>query len=160
MHPIDDMMLGKIIKEHGYHQDCLLGQDFVVVPWYDSVRAMVNGLLKNMFAVVHYRLLCIPLMILAILVGSIFPFWGVIWGDIPVRNVCLVTIGVRLVSFGYGLKNQGLPIWYLPGAVISPYISCYIILKSACVTLYNGGISWRGQHYPLRELKKAKPLLF
>jgi hypothetical protein len=34
MHPIDDIMLGKIIKEQGFRQMCLLGQPLVRVCWY------------------------------------------------------------------------------------------------------------------------------
>ena len=34
MHPIDDMMLGKLIKTNGFRQECLLAHDYIRVPWY------------------------------------------------------------------------------------------------------------------------------
>jgi glycosyltransferase involved in cell wall biosynthesis len=159
MHPLDDMMLGKIIKKYGFFQDCLLAYDFIKLPWYDSVNSMINGLEKNMFAVLHYRLWLVPFMLLAVIVPSILPVWGVILGENSVRLICLVTIAIRLMTFYGGLRLQGLPWYYLPGCIISPYISCYILLKSAMVTLKNGGIFWRGQHYALADLKKTPPLL-
>lgn len=159
MHPIDDMMLGKLIKQHGFFQDCLLADDFVVVPWYDSVRAMSHGLEKNVFAVVHYRVLLIPVVLAAIIIPSIWPLWGLVLGDTAVQTVCLFTLGIRLVTFYKGLLVQGLPEWYLPGALITPYLSCYIILKSVFVTIKNDGILWRDRHYPLDELRKTEPLL-
>ncbi len=160
MHPIDDMMLGKVIKEHGFYQDCLLAYDFVRIPWYASVSEMVNGLQKNMFALVHYRILLIPVLLLAIIIVTILPVWGIFLADNYVRVICVLTVGIRLVTFYRGLRLQGLPCYYLPGCLITPYISCYIILKSAVVTIRQGGISWRGKHYALSDLRKTTPFLF
>lgn len=160
MHPIDDMMLGKTIKEHGFFQDCLLAYEFVSIPWYDSVGAMVNGLEKNMFAVVHYRVVLIPLLLLAIIVASILPVWGVILGDKNVQMICFLAVAIRLATFYTALHLQGLPGWYFPGFIVTPYISCYIILNSAFVTMKRGGILWRGRFYALADLKKTRPLLF
>ena len=160
MHPIDDVMLGKKIKQTGFRQDCLLAQDFVVVPWYDSVKAMVNGLLKNTFSMVHYRVYCVPFQLLAIFVASIFPFVGLFLGDVATQYVCLFTVVVRLITFSYGLRFLKLPFRYFGSVFFTPFISCYIILKSAFVTMYHRGIFWRGRFYPLCELKKSEPLLF
>ncbi len=160
MHPIDDLMLGKTIKQRGFAQDCLLAYDFVFVPWYDSVSAMIAGLEKNMFALVHYRVLLIPVLLAAIIVPNILPVWGAILGDNYGQVLCLIAVGVRLVAFFKGLQLQGLPWWYLPGCIITPYISCYIIIKSVYVTMINGGIIWRGQHYALDELRRTAPVLF
>ncbi len=160
MHPVDDMMLGRTLKEHDYLQDCLLAYDFVAVPWYDSVSAMIKGLEKNMFSLLHYRLVLLPFALLAVIIPSIWPFWGVIFGQADAQVVCLTALIVRLLTFYQGLWRQGLPGWYLPGCLITPYISCYIIIRSAFVTLRNGGIFWRGQHYPLAELRKTTPFFF
>ena len=157
MHPIDDMMLGKIIKEHGLAQDCLLAYDFVTVPWYDSVGAMINGLQKNMFALIHYRLLLLPVVLLAVIVPSILPVWGVIFADTWSRAIFLLTVAIRLLTFYQGLRLQGLPARYVPGGLITPYISCWIIADSAFSTIKNKGIIWRGQHYALAELRKTEP---
>lgn len=160
MHPVDDVMLGKSIKRNGFSQDCLLAYDFVVVPWYNSVGEMVKGLEKNMFSLVHYRVLLIPILLLAVIVPTIFPVWGIILGDLSVRIICVLTLGIRLATFFKGLQKQQMTRWYLPGCLITPYISCYIIVKAVFVTLANGGITWRGQHYALAELRKTEPLLF
>jgi glycosyltransferase involved in cell wall biosynthesis len=160
MHPIDDLMLGKMIKQHGFFQDCLLAYDFVLVPWYDSVRTMINGLEKNMFALVHYRVWLVPVVLFAIIVPNILPVWGVIFGNNDVRIICFLAVGIRLAACFKGLRMQDLPWWYLPGFIITPYISCYIIMISVFVTKINGGINWRGQHYALAELRKTAPLLY
>lgn len=160
MHPIDDVMLGKIIKASGYQQDCLMGQDYVVVPWYDSVREMVNGLLKNTFSVLHYRLAFVPLQLVLIFVVNIFPLLGGVLGEGLVQQICLFSLAVRLAAFYGGLKILRLPVWYLAGSFLTPFISAYIIAKSAYVTTIHNGIFWRGRFYPLRDLKKESPLFF
>ncbi len=160
MHPIDDMMLGKAIKRCGFSQDCLLAYEFVHIPWYDSLRAMISGLQKNMFALVHYRLSMVPVLIAAIIIMDILPIWGMIMGDEAVRSLCALTVACHILSFGRMLRLQDLPGRYLPGFVITPYISCYIILKASFSTIRNRGIFWRGQHYPLNQLRKTQPFLF
>ncbi|OEU58785.1 MAG: hypothetical protein BA862_05715 [Desulfobulbaceae bacterium S3730MH12] len=160
MHPIDDMMLGKTIKKHGYSQECLLAGDYVHVPWYDSVSAMINGLMKNMFAVVHYRLSLIPFLLIGVTIVSVFPLWGMIFGSGYIRLFCLIAFGVRTMLFCGGMKYQGLPVWYVVGSLFSPYITLYIIVRSTMTTLIKGGIEWRGTVYSLDEMKKSEPFLF
>ncbi len=160
MHPIDDLMLGKIIKQRGFCQDCLLAYDFVFVPWYDSVSDMIAGLEKNVFAFVHYRFLLIAVLLAALVVSTILPVWGAIFGTNYGQALCLVAVGVRLAACYKGLRLQGLPWWYLPGFVITPYISCYITINSVFTTMRNRGIIWRGQYYALTELRKTAPVFF
>ncbi len=156
MHPIDDLMLSKIIKEQGFRQDCLLGDSFVAVPWYDSVRTMIAGLEKNTFSFVHYHLALIPPIVVLLFVVNILPFWGAIFGEAEARLFWMLAVAGKLAAFFFGLRRQGLPTWYLPGALLAPYLSIYIICKSAIVVQKNGGITWRGRFYPLAELKKSR----
>jgi glycosyltransferase involved in cell wall biosynthesis len=158
MHPIDDLMLGKVLKRQGFRQDCLLAHGFVAVPWYGTVRQMIDGLQKNTFAFVHYRLsFLLPIVALLFLV-NILPFWGTIFCTGMVRFLWAVTLGTKMLALHLGLRNQGLPVWYLAGALPVPYLTLYILLKSAIVVRKNDGIIWRGRHYPLAELKKSKKL--
>jgi len=32
---------------------------------------------------------------------------------------------------------------------------CYMLVRSAAVTLWRGGVTWRGTFYPLEELKRG-----
>ncbi len=160
MHPIDDLMLGKIIKEQGFHQDCLMGDSFVAVPWYGTVRAMIAGLQKNTFSFVHYHLSFIPPIVVVVFLVNILPFWGAIFGEAEARFFWQLALAAKLGVFFFGLRRQGLPTWYLPGALLAPYLSIYIICKSAVVVQKNHGITWRGRFYPLAELKKSRRWYF
>jgi glycosyltransferase involved in cell wall biosynthesis len=160
MHPLDDLMLGKILKEQGFRQDCLMAHGFVAVPWYDTVRAMVGGLQKNTFAFVHYRLSFIPPILVFLVVVNILPLWGAIFCEQETRLFWLLTLAMKLLGFFLGLRRQGMPAWYMVGAFLAPYLSLYIIYKSAIVVWRNGGIIWRGRFYVLAELKNCRPLFF
>lgn len=159
MHPIDDIMIGKIIKRKGFRQDCLLGNDFVTVRWYESPREMVQGLMKNVFALYNFKVSFVLCIVLLILTGAIAPLWILLFGHTAAQVVSLLTIGIRFFSFSQGTKTIGnqssLSLWPL----LTPYINIYIILKATITTIKNKGITWRGTFYPLAELKKAEPIL-
>jgi len=154
MHPIDDVMLGKLIKRSGFRQDCLLGRGFVKVPWYGTVREFINGLMKNTFAVYRYRLTALVGGILGIFLIGVLPPWGLCLSGGPARLFFGSVIGIRLLSFLQGFRQLGLSPWYAGWSLVTPYLNIYISVKSAALTLVNDGIDWRGTHYPLAELKK------
>lgn len=160
MHPIDDIMLGKIIKEHGFRQICALGQRLVSVRWYDSVAAMVAGLMKNVFAVVHYRISLAMAGMLTIAVVAVLPLAGLLLTTGPAQLFFAAVMLLRLAVLACGATLSGMPLSAVAGGLLAPCISIYIIGRSAYTTLKNGGISWRGSHYPLAELRKSRPLFF
>lgn len=159
MHPIDDVMLGKAMKERGLRQDCLLALAHVVVPWYGTVGEMARGLEKNGFAFFHYRLWLLPPVLAVQLVGNILPLWGALLASGPAQGLWAVALAIKLIAFAGGLRQQGRPLWYLPGALLTPYLSLLLMVRSAWVTCRHGGIFWRDRFYPLAELRRG-PRLF
>jgi len=160
MHPLDDLMLGKIIKEAGLRQECRSGYDFVTVEWYHSTRAMINGLMKNIFALANFNTALALAGVVAITLLTILPPWGVLFCPGPVRIFFGLTVALRLTFFSQAARHGGLSPWLTPAALITPYITVYIILKAIFTTLKNRGISWRGSYYPLDELRRKNRSLF
>lgn len=159
MHPIDDIMLGKKVKEQGLSQDCLLGGDFVQVRWYETVAEMVQGLMKNIFALYSYRVTYAAVGILGIVVMTIIPFWGLFLAQGAARIFFGLTM---LCRFGVFLCNAGgmkVRRTSFPWSLITPYFIVYIVMQAVWITLVNQGINWRGTHYSLQDLKKQEPLL-
>jgi len=154
MHPIDDVMLGKLIKRQGYRQECLLGQGFVAVPWYGTVQEFINGLMKNTFAAYHYRLRAAAAGVGAILLLGVLPLWGLIFAPGPARLLFGGAVAIRILSFIHGFREGGISPWYVGWSLLTPYLSIYITVKSVFLTLRNQGITWRGTHYPLEKLKQ------
>lgn len=159
MHPIDDIMLGKIIKRGGYRQDCLLGMDLVTVPWYESLGGMIDGLMKNVLAIINYRTALLPLLVIGMVVLNILPLWGALLDDGYSRLVWQAVVLLKLGAYYYGTRLLGISGWCAPGTLITPYISLYITMRAAWLNYTEHGIYWRGTHYSLDELRKNEPIL-
>jgi hypothetical protein len=153
-HPIDDIMLGKIIKEAGLRQECLSGYDFVTVNWYDSTGAMIDGLMKNMFALANFNTALALGGAVGVSLLTILPPWGTLLCHGQTQIFFALTVTLRLALFSLAARHGGLSPWLAPAALITPYITVYTILKATYLTLKNNGIFWRGSHYPLDELRR------
>lgn len=160
MHPIDDVMLGKLAKERGLHQDCLLALEHVAVPWYATVGEMARGLEKNGFAFFHYRLWLLPPALVVLLLGNVLPQWGALFASGPARALLATAVAIKLIAFAFGLRQRQRSLWYVPGALLTPYLTIYMLLRSVWVVISGGGICWRGRLYKLAELKKSRPFFW
>ncbi len=159
MHPIDDIMLGKIIREHGYRQDCLLGQEHITVRWYANTREMIDGLMKNVFSLFHFNAAKALMACLIYFLLQIFPFWALFFTRGATQLLFVLAVFIRFASFASGFRTINLSAWNFPWALVTPYINIYIVLKATATTIINRGISWRGTRYPLDLLRKSKPIL-
>jgi len=158
-HPIDDLMLGKSIKDAGLRQECLSGYDFVTVSWYDSTGSMIDGLMKNIFALASYNTALALSGAVGIGLLTILPHWGVLFCHGPARLIFLLNVVLRLVFFGQVVRSSGFSLWLIPAALITPYLTVYTILRATFMTLKNKGIIWRGSHYSLEELRRRNQSL-
>lgn len=160
MHPVDDMMLGKVIKRSGFRQECLLGTDFVQVPWYENVGQMIAGLMKNILAVVNYRFFLVPPLLLILFILNIVPFWGLMLCDGKTQIIFGLIVLMKMATSYNGTRLLRISAWCIPGTVVSPYILFYMVLKATWLNARDNGIYWRGTHYSLADLRKNDPLLF
>jgi cellulose synthase/poly-beta-1,6-N-acetylglucosamine synthase-like glycosyltransferase len=158
MHPIDDIMLGKRVKQLGLTQDCLQGGEFVKVRWYESVPEMVHGLMKNIFALYSYRIDYAVVALLGIILLTIVPVWGLFVPQVMVRTFFGAAILCRLSVFVCNARGMNVASIVAPWALVTPYLTVFIIVKAVWKTLQNQGIDWRGTHYPLKELKQEDQL--
>jgi len=151
-------MLGKVLKRNNYKQECLLGHRFIQVPWYGTTGELINGVMKNTFALYNYSILKVIAGVSAVFMLSIFPALALFFTCGGTRLLFAACVLARLCVFALGLHELGLPAGHAAFSLLSPYFSCYISIKATLTTLMNQGINWRGTHYPLAELKK-QPLL-
>ncbi len=158
MHPIDDIMLGKKVKQQGLVQDCLQGGDFVQVRWYDSIQEMARGLMKNIFALYSYRINYVAVALLGIITLTIVPVWGMILSQGTARILFTATVLCRLAVFICNARGMKAPLSILPWSLVTPYLTVYIVIKAVWTSLKNQGIDWRGTHYSLKELRKEESL--
>lgn len=153
LRPDDDIKLGKLFKTRGARCEFLLGAGAISVAWYDSVPAMVRGLTKNAYAGADYRWWAPPVLFLGQVGMLLWPIvalaltTGPVWGCYLATVALMLGLGVQQTRFTGGRPAQGL---LLP---IGTLVFGYILLRSMAVTHLTGGITWRGTHYPLADLK-------
>ena len=153
MHPIDDIMLGKFLKQRGFSQDFLFGQDFVQIEWYATVRGFINGVMKNTFALYQFNVMKVLLGILFLILFNVLPFWAFFFTTGITRALFGAAVIVRILLYVNVFLETKMPPWYSAWSLVTPYINIYIAAKATITTIVNKGITWRGTYYPLDELK-------
>ena len=156
MRPDDDMKLGKLIKSRGYRQDFVIGGALISVEWYPSLGAMMGGLMKNMFAGIDYSVLVALFCVMNLLLIYVWPFLALALTGGLVRGLNAALVLAILLVFAAAAGHMNIPRLCAFAVPIAALLFAWIILRATFVTLWNGGIEWRGTRYPLKELKANK----
>ncbi|GIZ50171.1 glycosyltransferase [Noviherbaspirillum aridicola] len=152
---LDDMMLGKLLKRHGYRQDLLIGTDMVRIEWYRNTAGLVRGLEKNIFAGFDYRLAQLIAVTVLVLATRVWPWLGLLLTDGLAWRLNLLTVMVGLLLYADLLRARGWGLECLVYAPLVPLIELAIWWRGALLVLLRGGIDWRGTRYPLAMLRRA-----
>ena len=153
LRPDDDIKLGKIIKDAGYAQEMLFGGGLMRVEWYPTLAALARGLEKNSLAGVDYRVAAMAWGTLAQAVLCIWPFGALAATSGMTLALNAATCGVLLAAYVETARVVGAPRWYAVGFPLMAAIFVWILWRATFITLRDGGITWRGTHYPLAALK-------
>ena len=155
LRPDDDLKFGKLVKDHGYRQDVLNGKGMLTVEWYRSVGELIDGLMKNMFAGMEYRVSAVIAATLAALLIHIWPWIG-IWvaGGWPQAGYA-VTVIMMVGSFGVAMAPFGVKFRHGLLLPLTIGLLVYIQCRAAVLALWRGGIVWRGTFYELRQLRNG-----
>jgi glycosyltransferase involved in cell wall biosynthesis len=155
MEVVDDMKVGKLVKKAGLRSGVARGGRAVSVHWHAGVGNIVRGTTKNFFATAEFKLwraagqigavlyLCVlPAAAFAFLHGTARAFAGV-----AAATPVLIESGVAWES--------GIPIVYALTYPLGAFIFAWMLARSTAVTLWQGGIVWRGTFYSLAELRRG-----
>jgi cellulose synthase/poly-beta-1,6-N-acetylglucosamine synthase-like glycosyltransferase len=156
MRPDDDLKLGKLLKTRGFRQEFVFGQGLLRVEWYASVRELIQGLMKNAFSAVDYRIAVVFFSSVIQLTIMVWPYLALFLTSGTTR---WLNLGSVLVLFLLGWVNAplaGVRRWHGIGFPVATLLFNYIVWRATLTTLKNDGIDWRGTHYPLAELKANK----
>jgi hypothetical protein len=155
MEVVDDMKLGKIVKQAGFRSGCGVAQDFVVVRWHAGLGNLVRGVTKNFFAGAGYSLGLVAAQLTGLMMINVLPFVGVVFAHGWIRLFCAIAVVIAVCfQAGVAIVMRVSPLY----AVTHPLgglLFCYMLLRSTVVTLWQGGIVWRDTFYPLEELKRG-----
>jgi glycosyltransferase involved in cell wall biosynthesis len=153
MEVLEDLALGRRVKAHGFAQRLALGLDLVGVRWARGAFGVVENLTKNLFALFHFR----PELLLGFVSGlaifTLFPLAACLAGPTlwwP-TGLMLIALFLAYQQMGRYQHFSAAQILLYPAAAV---LLLYALLRSMCLALWRGGVSWRGTFYSLRELRQ------
>lgn len=155
MEVVDDMKLGKVIKNAGFAQRNAFGDDLISLYWAKGAFGVVNNLTKNFFAVLSFQWPRTMACIVGLGFLNLGPFLGVWLAYGWARAPYAIALGsLFLIYCGMSVRSA-VPAYYFFLHPVSTSLFMYTLLLSMVHTLSNDGIVWRGTKYPLEELRKG-----
>jgi glycosyltransferase involved in cell wall biosynthesis len=149
---LDDVKFGLVLRRAGHRTRAFLGGDDVECHWGKTLRDMIQIMEKNYFAALEYRTsaafvlgLGAPLVWLGAVLG---PFTGT-----PAGIAAGIALGSMIWPASLLAGRLGWPWRYAALAPVVFPTLFYAALKSAVVTLKQGGVRWRDTFYPLDRLR-------
>jgi glycosyltransferase involved in cell wall biosynthesis len=155
MEVLDDMKLGKVVKNAGFAQRNVFGEDLISLRWAKGAFGIVDNLTKNFFAVLSFQWPRTVASIVGLGFLNLGPFLGVPlahgWARVPYAIALL-----SLFAIYYGMsRRSAVPPYYFFLHPVSTSLFMYTLLRSMFHTFANDGIVWRGTKYALDELRKG-----
>ncbi len=152
---LDDMKLGKVVKNGGYAQRNVFGSDLISIRWAKGALGVVDNLTKNFFAIMSFQWLRALASCFALGFLNLMPFAGVLlahgWSrlgySVALASMCSIYVGMS--------RKSNIPPYYFVLHPLSTTLFVYTMLRSTFLTLGRGGVAWRGAFYPLEELRRG-----
>lgn len=155
MEVIDDVRLGKLVKLAGIRSGVAFAGAAVSLEWHAGVRNIVRGTTKNFYAAAGFRPWLAGLQVFNLLLVFVFPFLALPF----VRGWALGFAGIAAglavaAQAGVSIEYEVSPLYAFTHP-IGALLLAWMLTRSAVVTLWQGGIVWRGTFYPIEELKRG-----
>src|SRR5271156_5795954 len=155
MEVLDDMKLGKVVKNAGFAQRNVFGGGLISIRWARGARGVVENLTKNFFAVLSFQWWRTIIAAFGLAFLNLMPFLGVWlahgWERLP---YAVALASMFLIYVGMSWRSP-VAVYYFLLHPVSTVLFVYILLRSMFHTLWNDGIVWRGTRYALEELRKG-----
>jgi glycosyltransferase involved in cell wall biosynthesis len=154
MEVVDDLMLGKLMKETGGKQGVVSGERCVSVRWHEGVTGLIAGLEKNAYAAFEFK----PLSAIFGCLGLLAITWVPVLVSILYRpGVSSITAISAICSYGvlvsfallYSLAGNGAGArwFYFITFPLGAFFMVWAIVRSALLYHVRGGVMWRGTIY-------------
>jgi glycosyltransferase involved in cell wall biosynthesis len=155
MEVLDDMKLGKVVKNARFRQRNVFGEDLISIRWAIGAMGVVDNLTKNFFAILSFQWWRTIASVCGLLFLNLLPFIGFCLTHGWMRVPYAIALGAMfLIYLGMSFKSS-IPPYYFLLHPISTLLFAYTLLRSMFLTLRDQGVTWRGTKYPLEELRKG-----
>jgi hypothetical protein len=165
--PVDDLKLGRLLKESGARQRVYDGAGMVRCAWQRGALGVVRGLEKNLFAGLDYsvtRLAVMTLLALVLILGpAAVGLLGALlaWPDRPWLTAAAwlpYVVQVATVVWSTQALTRQTGDSALKLSLLSPVADALLMAaawNSAVRVLWRGGVRWRDTFYPLAALRRG-----
>ncbi|MEK6676119.1 MAG: glycosyltransferase family 2 protein [Planctomycetota bacterium] len=160
---IDDVGLGRILKQSGAKSCPANGKGLVGLYLYRSMMEAARGAEKSAiagagFSAIRLFALCTGLFLAECgpFIGLLLSFWG-----LPASPVVLASLGVTLAVTTTGIHGAWLNGRIVP-SLLAPLGTIFVVtglLRSGWLAIYRGGLLWRGTLYPLSIFRDARRIV-
>jgi len=152
---LDDVKLGKMIKNNGGTIDFQMAQKLLSVRWQPSLWGVITGLEKNGFASFNYSVLQILIVTFVFLLTMVFPYLSIFVLSLRNASGFVATAIFWHLAFAFVAFRMpgGLPL--TPLFPVGAFLMAFACWRSAIITLRQGGVRWRDSFYPLAQLRKG-----
>jgi hypothetical protein len=155
MEVVDDIKVGKLVKQAGFRSGVARAGRAVSVHWHAGLRNIILGTTKNFYATTGFRLWVVCGQVAGLVLMFLVP-----WAALPfvqgwARIFAVVAIVVPMMAqAGAAMEFDESP-FYAVTQPLGASIFGWMVVRSTIVTLWQGGITWRGTFYPIEELKRG-----
>jgi glycosyltransferase involved in cell wall biosynthesis len=153
MEVLEDLTLGRRIKQRGFSQRVALGVDMVNVRWARGAFGVVDNLTKNLFALFRFRPEVVFGVACGILLFTLFPLLACLAGPAlwwP-TGLMLIALWLAYQLAGKYQHFSAAQMFLFPAATL---LLLYAMLRSMLLAIWRGGILWRGTFYSLGDLRR------
>ena len=155
MDVLDDMKLGKLVKEGGYAQRVASGYGLISLRWGHGALGVLDNLTKNLFALMLYRWPRTLGAAFLLLLFNLGPFVGLALAPGWMRLGYALAVGALALLYLCLSRYSRISPLYVVLHPLSTLLFTGTLLRSMVLALGRGGVVWRGTKYPLEELRKG-----
>jgi GT2 family glycosyltransferase len=155
MEVVDDVKVGKLVKEAGLRSGVAKAGRAVTVHWHAGLGNIIRGTTKNFYATTGFRLWVAVGQVAGNFLMFVLPWLALpfVHGWARIFAVAAIVLPV-MAQAGAALEFDESPL-YAVTQPLGALIVCWMIVRSTFVTLRQGGIRWRGTFYAIEDLKRG-----
>jgi hypothetical protein len=155
MEVVDDLKVGKLVKEAGLRSGVAKAGRAVRVHWHAGLGNIIRGTTKNFYAAMGFRLWAACLQVTGMLVMFVLPWVALPFVHGWARIFALTAIALPVLAQAGAALEFGESPLYAVTQPLGALIFVWMVARSTIVTVRQGGIRWRGTFYAIEELKRG-----